>query len=289
MVAGAWLDRALVLPGAVAPVANHRSLSATRKTMKLCRYGAPGQELPGLIDAAGRLRALAGHPISPDTLGPETLARPGCDRSRKPAPGGRQSALWPAGGRNAQVHRHRAQLRRSRRRIQRPIPEEPVVFNKWVSCLQGRTTRGDSRGSEKTDWEVELGVIIGSRAEYVEVDQALDHVAGYCVVNDVSERHWQLERGGTWDKGKGFPTFGPVGPWLVTADEVGDVQNLAMWLDVNGRRVQNGNTNTMIFSVARSFLLFADHDAGAGRHHHHRHAAGRRPGAEARAVVSQAG
>jgi 2-keto-4-pentenoate hydratase/2-oxohepta-3-ene-1,7-dioic acid hydratase in catechol pathway len=106
------------------------------------------------------------------------------------------------------------------------------------------------RGSEKTDWEVELGVIIGSRAEYVEVDQALDHVAGYCVVNDVSERHWQLERGGTWDKGKGFPTFGPVGPWLVTADEVGDVQNLAMWLDVNGQRVQNGNTNTMIFSVA---------------------------------------
>ena len=220
--------------------------------MKLCRYGAPGQELPGLIDAAGRLRALAGHPdITPDTLGPETLARlaaidpeslplvEGSPRFGLPVAGTRK---FIAIGLNFADHAAESNA---------PIPEEPVVFNKWVSCLQGPNDPVViPRGSEKTDWEVELGVIIGSRAEYVEVDQALDHVAGYCVINDVSERHWQLERGGTWDKGKGFPTFGPVGPWLVTADEVGDVQNLAMWLDVNGRRVQNGNTNTMIFSVA---------------------------------------
>jgi 2-keto-4-pentenoate hydratase/2-oxohepta-3-ene-1,7-dioic acid hydratase in catechol pathway len=132
-----------------------------------------------------------------------------------------------------------------------PIPSEPVVFNKWVSCLQGANDPVViPRDSEKTDWEVELGIVIGTRADYVETADALAHVAGYCVVNDVSERHWQLERGATWDKGKGFPTFGPVGPWLVTADEVGDPQNLSMWLDVNGKRMQDGSTKTMIFSVA---------------------------------------
>jgi 2-keto-4-pentenoate hydratase/2-oxohepta-3-ene-1,7-dioic acid hydratase in catechol pathway len=132
-----------------------------------------------------------------------------------------------------------------------PIPSEPVVFNKWVSCLQGPNDDVViPRESKKTDWEVELGVVIGKHARYVEKDAALAHVAGYCVVNDVPERHWQQERGPTWDKGKGFPTFGPIGPWLVTADEVGDPQALAMWLDVNGKRMQDGSTATMIFTVA---------------------------------------
>jgi 2-keto-4-pentenoate hydratase/2-oxohepta-3-ene-1,7-dioic acid hydratase in catechol pathway len=133
-----------------------------------------------------------------------------------------------------------------------PIPDEPVVFNKWVSCLQGPDDPGTiPRGSAKTDWEVELGVVIGSPAFEVSEEDALSHVAGYCVVNDVSERSWQQERGATWDKGKGFPTFGPVGPWLVTRDEISDRQSLAMWLEVNGRRVQDGHTATMIFSVAQ--------------------------------------
>ncbi len=133
-----------------------------------------------------------------------------------------------------------------------PIPAEPIVFNKWISCLQGPNDDVViPRGSQKTDWEVELGVVIGSPASYVTEADALQHVAGYVVVNDVSERAYQTERGGTWDKGKGCATFGPVGPWLVTADEVGDPQNLALWLEVNGRRVQDGNTNTMIFGVAK--------------------------------------
>ena len=126
-----------------------------------------------------------------------------------------------------------------------------MVFQKWVSCIQGPNDPVIiPAGSTKTDWEVELGVVIGTRANRVPVDSALAHVAGYCVINDVSERAWQTERGMTWDKGKGFPTFGPIGPWLVTADEVGDPQDLGMWLSVNGRRVQDGNSRTMIFSVA---------------------------------------
>jgi ureidoglycolate lyase len=125
------------------------------------------------------------------------------------------------------------------------------VFNKWVNCLQGPNDPiVIPRGSVKTDWEVELGLVIGTPAYDVSEADAINHIAGYCVVNDVSEREWQLERGPTWDKGKGFPTFGPVGPWLVTADEIDDPQALSLWLDVNGRRVQDGNTSTMIFTVA---------------------------------------
>jgi 2-keto-4-pentenoate hydratase/2-oxohepta-3-ene-1,7-dioic acid hydratase in catechol pathway len=132
------------------------------------------------------------------------------------------------------------------------VPEEPVVFQKWVSCIQGPNDPVTiPKDSKKTDWEVELGVVIGTAASYVDEANALDHVAGYCVINDVSERHWQIERGLTWDKGKGFPTFGPIGPWMVTADEVGDPQNLAMWLSVNGRKMQNGSSKTMIFTVAQ--------------------------------------
>ena len=132
-----------------------------------------------------------------------------------------------------------------------PIPSEPVVFMKAISCLNGPNDDVViPRGSLKTDWEVELGIVIGKAASYVTKEEALDHVAGYVLINDVSERAFQIERGPTWDKGKGCDTFGPVGPWLVTTDEVGDVQNLDMWLDVNGKRVQTGNTKTMIFGVA---------------------------------------
>lgn len=220
--------------------------------MKLCRYGTPGQEQPGLIDAEGKLRSLAGHAdITPETLAPEALAKlaaidpaslplvEGSPRYGVPVSGTRK---FVAIGLNYADHAAESNL---------PIPAEPVVFNKWVSCLQGPNDPVViPRDSQKTDWEVELGVVIGTRAEYVSVEDALSHVAGYLVINDVSERHWQIERGATWDKGKGFPTFGPVGPWLVTADEVGDPQNLSMWLEVNGTRVQDGNTRTMIFTIA---------------------------------------
>ena len=220
--------------------------------MKLCRYGTPGNEQPGLIDADGRLRALTGHAdIAAETLAPEALAKPAAiDPATLPLVEGEQRYGVPVSGTrkfiaiglNYADHAAESNL---------PIPAEPVVFNKWVSCLQGANDPVViPRDSKKTDWEVELGIVIGTRAEYVETADALAHVAGYLVVNDVSERHWQIERGATWDKGKGFPTFGPVGPWLVTADEVGDPQNLSMWLDVNGKRMQDGSTKTMIFSVA---------------------------------------
>ena len=132
-----------------------------------------------------------------------------------------------------------------------PIPKEPVVFNKWTSCIVGPNDDVMlPKNSVKSDWEVELGVVIGTQARNVSKKAALDHVAGYCLINDVSEREFQMERGGTWDKGKGFDTFGPIGPWLVTADEVGNVGKLGMWLDVNGVRQQTGSTKTMIFDVA---------------------------------------
>ncbi|MGN6270735.1 MAG: fumarylacetoacetate hydrolase family protein [Sphingomonas sp.] len=222
--------------------------------MKLCRFGPAGREKPGLIDADGRIRDLSGtiEDIDPTTIAPVALAKlaaldpatlplvEGAPRYGVPVAGTRK---FIAIGLNYADHAAESNL---------PIPSEPVVFNKWVSCLQGPNDDVViPRDSRKTDWEVELGVVIGKRANYVEEADALDYVAGYCVVNDVSERHWQQERGPTWDKGKGFPTFGPVGPWLVTADEVGDPQNLKMWLEVNGKRVQDGSTATMIFTVAQ--------------------------------------
>lgn len=221
--------------------------------MKLCRYGPVGQEKPGLVDSDGAIRDLSGHvaDLTGAEIGAEGLARlkaidpaslplvEGTPRYGPPVAGTRQ---FIAIGLNYADHAAESNL---------PIPSEPVVFNKWITCIQGPNDPVTvPRDSKKTDWEVELGVIIGTRASYVEQADALDHVAGYCVVNDVSERHWQLDRGPTWDKGKGFPTFGPVGPWLVTADEVGDPQALSMWLEVNGKRVQNGSTSTMIFGVA---------------------------------------
>jgi len=222
--------------------------------MKLCRYGAAGAEKPGLIDTDGRIRDLSGRvaDIGPAQLGKDGIAPlASIDPSTLPLVEGEVrygpcvtgTRHFVAIGLNYADHAAESNL---------PIPSEPVVFNKWVSCIQGPNDPVMiPRDSTKTDWEVELGAIIGTRASYVDEADALDYVAGYCVVNDVSERHWQSERGTTWDKGKGFPTFGPIGPWLVTSDEVGDPQNLAMWLDVNGRRVQTGNTRTMIFTVAQ--------------------------------------
>lgn len=221
--------------------------------MKLCRYGEVGQEKPGLIDAQGRIRDVSAHvaDFGPETIGPDALARlagiaiddlplvEGRVRYGPPVHGTRK---FIAIGLNYADHAAESNL---------PIPEEPVVFNKWVNCIQGPNDPVTiPRGSQKTDWEVELGVVIGTGGHDIALADALSHVAGYCVVNDVSEREWQAERGATWDKGKGFPTFGPIGPWLVTADEVGDPQALSMWLDVNGERRQDGNTRTMIFTVA---------------------------------------
>jgi len=221
--------------------------------MKLCRFGPAGAEQPGIVDADGRIRDLSGviADIDATVLSADGLARlRAVEIETLPlAPEGARYGVPVAGtrkfiaiGLNYADHAAESNL---------PIPSEPVVFNKWVSCLQGANDPVTiPRDSTKTDWEVELGVVIGTAAHDIDAADALAHVAGYCVVNDVSEREWQTERGPTWDKGKGFPTFGPVGPWLVTADEVTDPQALGLWLEVNGKRVQNGNTATMIFSVA---------------------------------------
>ncbi|PSJ38981.1 fumarylacetoacetate hydrolase family protein [Allosphingosinicella deserti] len=222
--------------------------------MKLCRYGTAGAEKPGLIDADGRIRDLSAHiaDLGPAEIAPAALARlaaidpaglPLVEDSPRYGVPVTGTTKFIAIGLNYADHAAESNL---------PIPSEPVVFNKWVNCLQGPNDPVViPRDSKKTDWEVELGIVIGTRANYVDEGEALAHVAGYVVVNDVSERHWQTERGPTWDKGKGFPTFGPVGPWLVTPDEVGDPQALSMWLDVNGKRVQDGSTKTMIFTVAQ--------------------------------------
>lgn len=222
--------------------------------MKLLRYGPQGQEKPGLLDAQGRLRDLSGQvaELAGEALGAASLARiRQLDPDQLPLVEG-TPRLGPCVGRvgkficiglNYADHAAESGL---------DVPKEPVVFNKWTSAICGPDDPVQiPRGSTKTDWEVELGVVIGKAGRYIDEANALDHVAGYCVVNDVSEREWQLERGGTWDKGKGFDTFGPLGPWLVTADEVADPQNLDLWLEVDGHRYQNGNTRTMIFSVAQ--------------------------------------
>ncbi len=221
--------------------------------MKLLRYGPKGAEKPGLLDAEGHIRDLSGvvADITPAQLHGEGLAAlkaidpatlplvEGEHRYGVPVNGSRK---FIAIGLNFADHAAESNL---------PIPSEPVVFMKAISCLNGPNDDVViPRGSLKTDWEVELGIVIGKAASYVTKEEALDHVAGYVLINDVSERAFQIERGPTWDKGKGCDTFGPVGPWLVTTDEVGDVQNLDMWLDVNGKRVQTGNTKTMIFGVA---------------------------------------
>ncbi|WP_184718794.1 fumarylacetoacetate hydrolase family protein [Caulobacter sp.] len=222
--------------------------------MKLLRYGPKGSEKPGLLDAQGQIRDLSGHvaDITGAQLSPASLkALAAIDPATLPVVEGSPRYGVPvngvskfiAVGLNFADHAAESNL---------PIPEEPVLFTKAVSCLTGPNDNVMiPRGSEKTDWEVELGVVIGSRASYVTEAEALDHVAGYVLINDVSERAFQIERGGTWDKGKGCDTFGPVGPWLVTSDEVGDPQNLGMWLDVNGDRKQDGSSKTMIFPISK--------------------------------------
>lgn len=222
--------------------------------MKLVRYGRQGKEKPGLIDAQGVLRDLSGHvsDLTGDVLSPASLARLAKLRPEAlPAVRGQPRLGCPVArvgkfiaiGLNYADHAAEAGM---------PLPTEPVVFMKATSCIQGPNDPVMlPKGSKKTDWEVELGVVIGTRARYVTQKDALRHVSGYCVVNDVSERAYQLERGGTWDKGKGCDTFGPIGPWLVTADEVPNPQRLGLWLDLNGERMQTGSTRTMVFGVAK--------------------------------------
>ncbi len=220
--------------------------------MKLLRHGPKGQEKPGLIDAAGTIRDLSAHvdDIAGAALLPENLARlAAIDPASLPAvPAG--TRLGPCVGRIGKFICIGLNYADHAAETGAAIPAEPIVFNKWISAICGPDDDGEiPRGSVKTDWEVELCVVIGKGGRYIDEADALSHVAGYCVVNDVSEREWQIERGGTWDKGKGCDTFGPTGPWLVTPDEAGDVDNLQMWLDVDGRRFQTGNTSTMIFKV----------------------------------------
>ena len=221
--------------------------------MKLVRHGAAGQERPGLIDAEGRLRDLTG--IVPDIAGaallPESLDRlKAINPASLPLVEGNPrigACVGSVGklvcvGLNYSDHAAESGL---------PVPSEPVLFMKATSSIVGPNDDVEiPRGSKKTDWEVELGIVIGKPAKYVSEEDALSHVAGYCVINDVSEREFQIERGGQWDKGKGCDTFGPMGPWLVTADEVADPQDLHMWLEVDGKRFQDGSTRTMIFGVA---------------------------------------
>ncbi|MBS0302296.1 fumarylacetoacetate hydrolase family protein [Ottowia sp.] len=222
--------------------------------MKLVRHGPMGKEKPGLIDDAGVLRDLSAHvpDIGPAQLGDAALARLArLKPASLPAVRGRPRLGCPVAGVGKFIAiglnyaDHAAESGA-------PVPSEPVIFSKAISCIQGPDDAVMlPKGSKKTDWEVELGVVIGRTARHVAQKDALAHVAGYCVVNDVSEREFQIERGGTWDKGKGCDTFGPIGPWLVTRSDVPNPQRLGLWLDVNGERMQTGHTRTMIFSVAR--------------------------------------
>jgi len=220
--------------------------------MKLVRIGDPGKERPALLEN-GRLRDLEGviSDVSGDALLPETLAKlrvldpqtlPLIDGSPRSGPCIGSVGKVICVGLNYRDHAIEANM---------PIPSEPILFLKPTSAIVGPNDNVEiPLGAEKTDWEVELGVVIGKPGKYVPVELALDHVAGYCVVNDVSERSYQLERGGTWDKGKGCDTFAPIGPWFVTRDEVPEPQGLDLWLEVDGERMQAGNTRTMIFDVA---------------------------------------
>ena len=222
--------------------------------MKLMRVGPKGHEKPALLDAQGKVRDLSGIlcDITPHNLTPEgqaalraidTTKLPVIDNPGRIAPPWSGVGKFVAIGLNYSDHAAESNL---------PVPKEPVVFTKATSCIVGCNDAVVlPQGSVKGDWEVELGIVIGSKTRYVSEADALAHVAGYCVVNDVSEREYQVDRGGSqWDKGKGCDTFGPIGPWMVTRDEIADIQNLGMWLDVNGKRYQTGNTKTMIFGAA---------------------------------------
>ncbi|RIH87240.1 fumarylacetoacetate hydrolase family protein [Calidithermus roseus] len=220
--------------------------------MKLLRYGEPGKEKPGVVDREGRVRDLSAliEDIGPKALAEDLERLAAMDPQTLPAvPGTPRIGPCLSGvgkficiGLNYRDHAEETGA---------ALPTEPVVFLKATSAISGpNDDLVIPRGSRKTDWEVELGVVIGKRAKYVSLEKALDYVAGYCVVHDVSEREFQLERGGLWDKGKGCDTFGPIGPWLVTKDEVPDPQDLRLWLEVDGHRYQDGTTRNMIFGVA---------------------------------------
>ncbi|MGY4493594.1 ureidoglycolate lyase [Pseudomonas sp. TE3610] len=220
--------------------------------MKLLRYGPKGQEKPGLLDDQGQLRDLSGHvqDIAGATLEAAGLAKlaqldarslPAVPGNPRIGPCVGQVGKFICIGLNYADHAAESGM---------AVPSEPVIFNKWTSAICGPNDDVQiPRDSKKTDWEVELGVVIGKAGRYISEANALEHVAGYCVINDVSEREWQLERGGTWDKGKGFDTFGPIGPWLVTRDEIADPHELDLWLEVDGHRYQNGNTRTLVFQI----------------------------------------
>jgi 2,4-diketo-3-deoxy-L-fuconate hydrolase len=222
--------------------------------MKLVRYGAPGHERPGLIDKSGQLRDLSGHvqDFSGDAFSPASLTRlAGLDPALLPAVDGKPRLGAPVGGLpkfiaiGLNYSDHAAE-------VGMQIPAEPIIFMKANNSLCGPNDAVQKpRGSTKLDWEVEIAVVIGTAAKYVTEANALNHVAGYCVCNDVSERNFQIERLGQWTKGKSHDTFGPLGPWLVTKDEVANVQKLPMWLDVNGKRCQTGSTATMIFNIPK--------------------------------------
>ena len=224
--------------------------------MKLLRFGAPGAEKPGVLDAEGRVRDLSAHvaDIAGDTLLPEGMAElRALDISTLPVVAGtpqKDLRLGPCVGRTGKFICIGLNYADHAEEAGMDIPPEPVIFGKWTSAICGPDDAVEiPRGSEKTDWEVELGIVIGRGGKYIDEADALSHVAGFCVVNDISERDYQLNRAGTWDKGKGNDTFGPIGPWLVTPDEVEDYNGLHMWLDVDGKRYQDGSTATMVYKV----------------------------------------
>lgn len=220
--------------------------------MKLVRYGRPGKEKPGIVDAQGKIRDLSGQigDFAGEGLTKKALNRIAKLRLEKlPLVRGRPR-FGPCVGRVGNFIAVGLNYADHAAETGAPIPAEPILFNKASSCIVGPNDDVMlPKDSVKTDWEVELAIVIGERASYVSEENALDYVAGFCVCNDVSERAYQIEGTGQWMKGKGCATFGPLGPWLVTPDEIADVQNLSMWLEVNGKRMQNGSTKTMIFSV----------------------------------------
>ena len=260
--------------------------------MKLLRVGPPGKERRPLLDARGVIRDLSSvvkrhcrRHVAAGFAGQDSTdrSRRRCPRSTARRASGRASAASASSSASGST----TPITRPNRTW--PVPAEPIIFMKATSCIVGPYDDVElPRGSQKSDWEVELGVVIGKPAKYVSEADAMSHVAGYCVVNDLSERAFQLEGTGQWVKGKSADTFGPIGPWLVTADEVPDCQNLGLWLEVDGHRYQDGTTKTMVFGVPVSRQLSEPlHEPAARRHHHDRHAARRRAWQEAAGVSAR--
>jgi 2-keto-4-pentenoate hydratase/2-oxohepta-3-ene-1,7-dioic acid hydratase in catechol pathway len=229
--------------------------------MKLLRFGPKGAEKPGLLDANNQIRDLSSiiPDLTGDTVDPGTIARlSALDTDTLPPVEG-APRIGPCIGNVGKLVCIGLNYSDHAKETGSPIPSEPIVFMKATSSINGPDDDIELiRGSVKTDWEVELGFVIGRETKYVTEAQALDHVAGYCIVTDVSEREWQIERQGNWSKGKSGDTYGPIGPWLVTPDEVGDPQSLGLWLEVNGTRHQDGNTNTMIFPVSKIIAYLSE-------------------------------